>query len=102
MAELGGDSKLRGYYQGRFRDNDLGLLQAEYRFPIWWRFGGDVFAGAGEVGHVLSDFTWGGIHPSFGAGLRLLVIPAEHLNARLDYGIGTDSHGLYLAILEAF
>ena len=102
MAELGGDSKLRGYYLGRFRENDLGLFQAEYRFPIWWRFGGDVFAGAGEVGHTLADFTFHGIHPSFGVGLRLLVVPEEHLNARLDYGIGTDSKGLYLAILEAF
>jgi outer membrane protein assembly factor BamA len=102
MSELGGDSKLRGYYQGRFRENDLGLAQAEYRFPIWWRFGGDVFAGVGEVGHTLSDFSFRGVHPSFGAGLRLLVVPAEHLNARLDYGIGTDSKGLYLAILEAF
>src|SRR5581483_1102282 len=26
MAELGGDSKLRGYYLGRVRENDLGLL----------------------------------------------------------------------------
>jgi outer membrane protein assembly factor BamA len=102
MAELGGDSKLRGYYLGRFRENDLGLLQAEYRFPIWWRFGGDVFAGAGEVGHTLPDFTFRGIHASFGVGLRLLVVPAEHLNARVDYGIGSDSKGIYLAILEAF
>ena len=102
MGGLGGDSKLRGYYLLRFRENDVMLLQTEYRFPIWWRFGGVVFAGAGEVGHVLSDFTARGIHPSGGAGLRLLVVPAEHLSARLDYGIGTDSKGLYISIQEAF
>lgn len=102
MRGLGGDQLLRGYYLLRFRDDDVGLLQGEYRFPIWWRFGGVVFAGLGEVGYKLSDFTWGGIHPSYGAGLRLLVVKSEHLNARLDYGFGSDSHELYLAILEAF
>jgi outer membrane protein assembly factor BamA len=102
MDGLGGDQKVRGYYLLRFRDNDVGLLQAEWRFPIWWRFGGVIFADGGEVGHTLSSFSIGGIHPSAGIGLRLLVVPAEHLNARLDYGIGTDSKEIYFSILEAF
>ncbi len=102
MAQLGGDSKLRGYYMGRFRDNDLALLQAEYRFPIVWRFSGVAFAGAGQVGHVLSDFRMDAWRPAFGAGLRFLVVPSEHLNARVDYGIGTDSKEVYFSILEAF
>ncbi|HZK75628.1 MAG TPA: BamA/TamA family outer membrane protein [Candidatus Kapabacteria bacterium] len=102
MDGLGGDQKVRGYYLLRFRDNDVGLLQAEWRFPIWWRFGGVIFADGGEVGHTLSSFSIGGIHPSAGVGLRLLVVPAEHLNARLDYGIGTDSKEIYFSILEAF
>jgi len=102
LSGLGGDSKLRGYYLSRFRDNDLALLQTEYRFPIVWRFGGVVFAGAGEVGHQVSDFTLAGLHPSVGVGLRLLVGPAEHLNARVDYGIGSDSKQIYFSILEAF
>jgi len=34
--------------------------------------------------------------------LRLLVVPAEHLNARVDYGIGSDSKQIYFSILEAF
>jgi hypothetical protein len=102
MSGLGGDSKLRGYYLLRFRDNDMALLQGEYRFPVWWRFGGVIFGGAGEVGHELSDFSIGGLHPSYGVGLRLLVVPKEHINARVDYGIGQDSKQLYFSILEAF
>jgi outer membrane protein assembly factor BamA len=102
LRGLGGSSLLRGYYLLRFRDNDVTLLQSEWRFPIWWRFGGDIFAGAGEVGHTLSDFGIGGIHPSVGLGLRLLVIPEEHLTARVDYGFGTDSQEIYFTILEAF
>jgi outer membrane protein assembly factor BamA len=102
MQGLGGDSKIRGYYLLRFRENDVILLQTEYRFPIWWRIGGAVFAGGGEVGHVLSDFTSHSIHPSAGIGLRFLVVPEQHLSIRIDYGIGTDVRALYLSLLEAF
>jgi hypothetical protein len=102
MQGLGGDSKLRGYYLLRFRENDMMLLQAEYRFPIWWRIGGAVFAGGGEVGHVISDFTTRGIHPSAGIGLRFLVVPEQHLNVRIDYGVGADVKALYISLLEAF
>ncbi len=102
MEGLGGDSKIRGYYLLRFRENNVMLLQTEYRFPIWWRIGGVVFAGGGEVGHVISDFTTHGIHPSAGIGLRFLVVPEEHLNVRADYGVGADVKALYLSLLEAF
>jgi hypothetical protein len=102
MQGLGGDSKIRGYYLLRFRENDVMLLQAEYRFPIWWRIGGAVFAGGGEVGHVLSNFSIQGIHPSAGIGLRFLVVPEQHLNVRIDYGIGADVKALYLSLMEAF
>lgn len=102
MAGLGGDSYLRGYYLLRFRDNDMGLVQAEYRFPLYWLFGGVVFAGAGEVADRLASVSFRGVHPSFGAGLRLLVVPLEHINARVDYAIGSDSREIYFSILEAF
>jgi hypothetical protein len=102
MSGLGGDRMLRGYYLLRFRDNDMALMQGEYRFPIWWRFSGVIFGGAGEVAHELTDFSTGGLHTSYGLGLRVLVVPKEHINARVDYGIGHDSKQLYFSILEAF
>ena len=102
MAQLGGELNMRGYYQGRFRDNDMAVLQVEYRLPIWWRFGFVAFADAGEVAHTLHGFTATGLHYSFGPGIRFLVIPKQKLGVRLDYGIGNDSHELYLSILEAF
>ncbi len=102
MSGLGGDSKLRGYYLLRFRDNDMALLQGEYRFPIYWRFSGVAFGGVGEVAHTLSDFSLSGLHSSYGIGLRVLVVPKERINARVDYGIGSDSRQIYFSILEAF
>ncbi|UPT67375.1 MAG: outer membrane protein assembly factor [Sphingobacteriales bacterium JAD_PAG50586_3] len=49
MARMGGPERMRGYYSGRFTDKTHVCFQAEYRFPIWWRFGGTAFASAGEV-----------------------------------------------------
>ncbi|HEV3326455.1 MAG TPA: BamA/TamA family outer membrane protein, partial [Puia sp.] len=39
LAALGGSSTMRGYYAGRYRDKNAGVLQAEYRVPLFWRIG---------------------------------------------------------------
>ncbi|MCA1802296.1 MAG: BamA/TamA family outer membrane protein, partial [Rhodothermaceae bacterium] len=36
---LGGSSILRGYYYGRYRDNNTLQIQAEFRQHMFWRFG---------------------------------------------------------------
>ncbi len=102
MSTLGGEYNMRGYYQGRFRDKQMIVVQAEYRLPVWWRFGLVAFADAGEVSPTLGGFTTSGIHYTFGPGLRLTIIPKQHLDVRLDYGIASDSHELYFSVLEAF
>ncbi len=101
LAPLGGISLLRGYYEGRYRGRQLAAVQAEYRFPVWRRFGGVAFAGVGDVGHSVSDFD----HPRVagGAGLRFTFNRRERLNVRADYGIGMgNSSGFYFSIGEAF
>ena len=101
LAPLGGISLLRGYYEGRYRGRQLVAAQAEYRFPIWRRFGGVAFGGIGDVGNRLADFQ----HPKAagGAGLRFAFDRRERLNVRADYGIGQGgSSGLYFSIGEAF
>jgi outer membrane protein assembly factor BamA len=102
MAQLGGDVNTRGYFQGRFRDNDMAVLQAEYRLPLFWRFGLAAFAAAGEVAGTLDGFKASGVKYSAGAGIRFLVVQDERLGVRLDFGTGRDSSELYFSILEAF
>ena len=102
MAGLGGEYNMRGYYQGRFRDNDMAVLQAEYRLPVWWRFGLVAFADAGEVAHTMGGFTMPGIHYTYGAGIRFTVIRKQRIGVCLDYGMASDAHELYLSIQEAF
>lgn len=104
LPQLGGDVLLRGYYQGRFRDQVMVALQTEYRLPVIWRIGVVAFAEAGQVAPRLDDLALDAFKASLGGGLRFLLSPKEGLNVRADYGYGFDvkSGGFYLAIGEAF
>jgi len=103
LALLGGASQLRGYYEGRFRDRQLIVAQAEVRHHLFWRFNGALFGGIGQVGNTLSDFDDTGLKVAGGAGLRFQFNRRDRLNARLDYGRGRgNSSGVYFSIGEAF
>ncbi|MGF1637185.1 MAG: BamA/TamA family outer membrane protein [Cyclobacteriaceae bacterium] len=102
MSTLGSDVILRGYPKNRFRDNNFWASQVEYRFPIYWRFGGVGFAGLGDVYSSASDLQLERLKYSVGAGLRFVVNPAERLNVRLDYGFGREGGYYYFVVTEAF
>ena len=102
MPVIGGTKRLRGYYEGKYRDNNLLVLQSEFRFPLYKRFGGVVFGGLGEVTDKLSRLAFANVRYNFGGGLRFTLDKAQHINIRADYGIGYKSSGFYLTIGEAF
>ncbi|MBL7805619.1 MAG: BamA/TamA family outer membrane protein [Saprospiraceae bacterium] len=100
MAQLGGARLLRGYPLGKYRDRHVLLVQAEYRFPIFWRFKGVVFGGTGSVfGTPGERLRW---RPNAGAGLRFEFDRKQHIHLRMDYGIGAHNSGFYLTVGEAF
>jgi len=103
MGMLGGDDGLRGYYLGRYRDNDLITFQAEFRWvPVFWRIGLAAFAGLGEVADRLDGFRIDGFKYSYGVGLRFVLSPRQRLNLRLDYAFGSGSSAVYFTAAEAF
>lgn len=102
LAALGGANSMRGYYAGRFRDKNQGVLQAEYRVPIAGRIGAVGFAGIGNVGPELKDINFQCLKYSYGGGVRIALNKEEKLNLRLDYGLGEHSQGFYLQLGEAF
>ncbi|MCC5916504.1 MAG: BamA/TamA family outer membrane protein [Cryomorphaceae bacterium] len=102
MGMAGNDDLLRGYARNRFRDHHFMGGQTEYRFPMYKRLGGVVFAGAGDVFNTLNDLNFSHLKYSLGAGLRFLVNPAERLNIRFDVGFGRNSIAYYLMVTEAF
>ncbi len=92
---------MRGYYEGRYRDKKLLVVQTEYRFPIVWRFGGVLFAGAGDVAPTLGQFALQTIKPSYGFGLRYMFDPLEKMRIRIDFGWGKGTSGMYVTANEA-
>jgi outer membrane protein assembly factor BamA len=102
LPQIGGDSLLRGYFGGRWRDRALLAFQAEYRVPVKWRIGAVAFAGVGQVAHDADGFRLDGFRASGGAGLRFLLSPEEGFQLRADWGAGDGSSGFYLAFGEAF
>jgi outer membrane protein assembly factor BamA len=103
LASFGGNNSMRGYYDGRFRDKQQMTFQAEYRFPIYKRFGMVAFGGIGDVAHDYADFSIQTLKYSFGSGLRFALNRKEKLNLRIDYGIAKGGNsGLYLELGEAF
>jgi outer membrane protein assembly factor BamA len=103
MAQLGGQNLMRGYFQGRYRANNMAIAQVEYRFPIYWRFIGVVFASAGDVFQHTKDMSFNNLKISGGGGLRFTIDAKERINLRFDYAFGRfNSRGFYLSISEAF
>jgi outer membrane protein assembly factor BamA len=69
LPTLGGPTTLRGFSDYRFRDRNLLLLNAEYRWPIFRALDGALFYDAGTVSaHALSIQH---PHTDYGAGVRL-------------------------------
>ncbi len=107
LALLGGESIMRGYYYGRYRDRNQLAAQVEFRFlPVPLKFtkrlGFAVFAGAGSVFDAVdqldvSDFVFAG-----GVGLRFLIFPQKDIWTRIDFAVTEESTGVYFFIGEAF
>ncbi len=107
LALLGGESIMRGYYLGRFRDNNQIATQVEYRFlplPLGFtkRWGAALFAGTGTVfpnvrSLSVNNWVW-----SAGGGVRFLLFPKKDIFTRLDVAFTQEGPGFYIFIGEAF
>lgn len=103
LSKLGGESIMRGYYQGRYRDKNMFILQMEYRVvPVFWRLGLVGFAGIGDVADRMDHFDFGHFKYSYGLGVRFLFKRDEKLNLRIDFAFGKKSSGFYITLGEAF
>ncbi|MBX7216508.1 MAG: BamA/TamA family outer membrane protein [Candidatus Kapabacteria bacterium] len=100
LSQLGGENRMRGFYEGRYRNNHMLAAQAEYRLPVWWRFGVVGFAGVGAVAPTLATFSLRDVRASAGTGIRFSLDPKERINIRLDFGIG-EKLEFYFGIDEA-
>lgn len=99
-AEMGGDSRMRGYYYGRYGGNMMATAQVELRQRVWE---GLVVAGWGGCGAVFSAqdrASWQRVLPTYGAGIRWYINPT--MAVRIDYGFGRNCSALIVGYSEAF
>ncbi|MBX7150160.1 outer membrane protein assembly factor [bacterium] len=91
MALFGGQNLMRGFYGGRYRDRQMIAAQAEYRLPLFWRFGMTGFAGIGDVANQVGDFRTNDLKVSGGVGLRFALDRKKQHNIRLDLAFGKNA-----------
>lgn len=107
LPQLGNDELMRGYYTGRYRDENLLAIQTEVRFRFNPRLGLTGFAGTGTV-YGKGDFKLAELKPNIGGGLRYFFDIEKGLSVRMDYGIGEKrpgenrQKGFYLSLGESF
>lgn len=99
---LGGGKRMRGYYEGRFRDKNLIMAQAEYRFPLFWRIGAAGFFSVGTIFPSWKDLSSEYLRYAGGGGLRIRISKTDRVNIRLDAAFGPGTSGYYVTIGEAF
>lgn len=105
LSLMGGESMMRGYYYGRYRENNLLAAQLEYRilpFSFSKRWGASFFMGAGQVfpeWQALQNQNW---LLAGGGGIRFLIFPQKDIYTRLDLAFTEEGPGFYFFIGEAF
>lgn len=105
LALMGGEQLMRGYYLGRYRDNNLVAGQVEYRFlpfPFSKRFGAAAFLGAGTVAPTIGDLRLSQLKVAGGAGIRFLLFPSKDIYVRFDVAFSEDGPGFYFFTGESF
>lgn len=98
---VGGDD-IRGYSQGKYRDDELYSVQAEYRHMFKNRFGLVGFAGVATVVPEISEVFKETFLPGVGVGVRYRLLEKEKINIGVDVGFGKDDWSLTFRISDAF
>jgi len=102
LSLLGNNKEMRGYYKGRYSDNNLMVMEAECRYMIYQRFGGAVFFNSGALGNQKDFIRTNDIKYTYGVGLRYDLVRKSHLNIRFDYAMGPGTSGVYVTMGEAY
>ncbi|MGA0559057.1 BamA/TamA family outer membrane protein [Larkinella sp. VNQ87] len=105
LGLLGGESLMRGYYLGRYRDKSVLAGQAELRwlpFGFSKRWGGTLFAGLGSVAPAVRDFQLNQVRWAAGGGVRFLFFQKKDVFLRADLGVTREGTGFYVSLGEAF
>ena len=102
LSQMGGNQRMRGYLEGRYRDQQLIGWQFEYRTHVFWRIGLVAFAGNAVVADRIAHLEAKYLRTTAGGGLRFQIDQERKINLRIDYAFSRESSGFYITIGEAF
>lgn len=89
---LGGPDDLRGFRQFRFRDRNILLLQAEYRWEIFTAVDGAIFYDAGAVAPRFDALSLGDLESDYGIGFRFGTRNGVFLRVEGAFGSSGGKH----------
>ncbi len=93
---------LRGFSATDYLARSSSSAQFEARWRMNHRWGLVGFAGAGYIASSFSAVNEQEVIPSYGIGVRFMVLPAKRINIRVDFAWSTDSNAVHLSVGEAF
>lgn len=100
LAQIDGTKRMRGYYEGRYRDKHSIDAQIELRQHIKKRHGATVWIGGAQYFSRADALRWRHLLPDGGIGYRWQCRPG--MNIRVDYGLTRHGGTLLFNIAEAF
>jgi outer membrane protein assembly factor BamA len=100
MPTLGGSQDLRGFSEYRFRDRNMVVFNAEYRWEAFSGLDMALFADAGQVAPNLGEFDFGDMKTAAGIGFRFNT--AKSVFARVDVGFSQEGPRLHVNFSHVF
>ncbi len=94
--------KLRGFSATDFLGKVSVSAQIEARWRMSERWGLVGFAGAGQVSDSFNSSNDRDTIPSYGVGVRFMVLAAKRINLRVDFARSDDSDAIHVSVGEAF
>jgi len=94
--------KLRGFAATDYLGETSISTQLEARWKISKHWGLVGFGGVGDIGNSFSGIGDDESIPSYGIGIRFMVLQSKRINMRLDFARSDDSDAVYLSVGEAF
>ena len=87
MPAAGNNKRMRGYYEGRYRDKNAWILETEYRGYFWKRWGAAAFFNYAFLANHVTSFNTKQDYASAGGGIRFAFDREKRVNVRLDFAL---------------
>jgi outer membrane protein assembly factor BamA len=100
QSVLGGSNDLRGFRPYRFYDENMMVMNAEYRWEVFAGMDMAIFADAGKVTHRRSDLDFRNLESAVGSGLRFNARDATFI--RLDVGFSHEGFQVWVKFNDVF